>query len=894
MEFRKILALRGPNIWANFPVLEALVDLGDLKDCSSDEMPGFNDRLKGWLPSLIEHRCSVGERGGFFERLRRGTYLAHILEHVALELQGLAGSPVGFGKARETSEEGVYKVALRFEVEEVGLAAFHAGRELCLAAVHDLPFDVAAAVDRLKVLRERHGLGPSTRAIVAAAKARTIPSRRLNTDSLVRLGWGAKQRRIVAAETSNTGAIAESIAQDKELTRALLKESGIPVAWGRPVDSPEDACEAAEEIGGAVVVKPRYGNHGRGVCVNLTTREQVLSAYELAGEISDNLVVEKFAPGDDYRLLVVDGKLVAAARREPARVVGDGIHSIEELVELVNRDPRRGDGHGSVLTKITIDPLALATLVEQGMTPQSIPQGGMAVLIRRNANLSTGGSATDVTDLVHPEVAARAEDAARVVGLDIAGIDVIAKDITRPLEDQGGIIVEVNAGPGLRMHIEPSQGKPRPVGEAIVNSLFPNGETGRIPLVAVTGVNGKTTVTRLIAHMYRLAGYKVGMTCTDGILVDGQRLIPGDCSGPQSARAVLANPRVEAAILETARGGILREGLGFDYCDVGIVTNIGEGDHLGLNFVDDLEKLAQVKRTVIDAVGTWGTGVLKADDPLTAAMAEYCPGSVTFFCRDIEHTVLREHLAKGGRGVSIRDGMVTLIEGSIEHPFIEVAKVPLTHHGRVGFQVENVLTAVAAAWAMKLDLNGVREALFSFSSDLDTTPGRFNVLHHGGATIIVDYGHNPSALTALGEAIRQFPHERRSIIFTAAGDRRDVDIIRQGEIVAALFDYVILYEDGCVRGRPDGEVTRLVREGLALAKTPPETYETRGEPVAIDFALNNLKPGDLLVIQADNVERTVAHIKAFQSDQANWIRITETDETSEPCYQGIEVAAYSE
>ena len=892
MEFRKILNLRGPNIWANFPVLEALLDLGEYKDCSSDEMPGFNDRLKAWLPSLIEHRCSLGERGGFFERLRRGTYLAHILEHVAIELQNLAGSPIGFGKARETSEEGVYKVALRYEVEELARAAFYTGRELCLAAVHDRPFDVAGEVEKLKVLLERHGLGPSTRAIVSAAKARKIPTHRLNGDSLVRLGWGAKQKRISTAETSNTGAIAESIAQDKELTRALLREVGIPVASGRPVDSPEDAYEAAQDIGGAVVVKPRYGNHGRGVSVNLTTREQVLSAYEIASEFSDNIVVERFAQGDDYRLLVVDGKLVAAARREPAQVVGDGVHSIEELIAEVNRDPRRGEGHGSVLTKITIDPVALTTLVEQGFTPQSVPPEGVVVLIRRNANLSTGGTAADVTDLVHPEVAARAEEAARVIGLDVAGIDIIAKDISRPLEDQGGIIVEVNAGPGLRMHIEPSSGKPRPVGEAIIGSLFPEGQNGRIPVVSVTGVNGKTTVTRLIAHIYRTTGHLVGMTCTDGIVVDGQRLIPGDCSGPQSARSVLANPKVEAAVLETARGGILREGLAFDYCDVGIVTNIGEGDHLGLNFVDDVEKLAQVKRVVIEAVAPWGTGVLKADDPLTAAMAEYCAGSVTFFCKDIENPTLQAHLAGGGRGVSVRNGFVTLLEGNTERQLIEVAKIPMTHYGRVGFQVENVLTAVAAAWAMKLDLGVVCQALMTFWSDLDTTPGRFNVLHHGGATIVVDYGHNPSALTALGEALSQFPHERKSVIFTVAGDRRDVDIIRQGAIVAELFDFVILYEDGCVRGRPDGEVTRLVREGLALGKNPPATYETRGEPVAIEYALNNLKPGDLLVIQADNVERTITHIKSFLADEANWIRIAENDE-AETYYQSV-VVAYSE
>jgi cyanophycin synthetase len=874
MEFRKVLALRGPNIWAKFPVLEAWVDLGILKDSPSDELPGFNDRLMAWLPTMIEHRCSIGERGGFFERLRRGTYQAHILEHVTLELQTLAGIEVGFGRARETSEDGLYKVAIEYEEEEFARAALQAGRELCLAAVYDRPFDVAAEVVKLRELHQKVRLGPSTGSIVEAARKRGIPTRRLNDESLVMLGQGAMQKRINTAETSNTCAVAEAIAQDKELTRSLLRQVGLPVPEGRPVTSADDAWKAAQEIKGAVVVKPRYGNHGKGVTTNLSTREQVVAAYEHASDGGYSVVVERFAPGDDYRLLVVAGKLAAAARREPAQVRGDGVRTIEQLVEDVNRDPRRSNDHSTVLSKIVIDPIACATLDEAGYALDSIPERGETVVIRRNANLSTGGTATDVTDLVHPRIAEDAIDAARIVGLDIAGIDVIARDITRPLELQGGIIVEVNAGPGLRMHLEPSAGTPRPVGEAIVDSMFAPGETGRIPIVAVTGVNGKTTVTRLIARMLEVSGKTVGMTCTDGIHINGRLVEAGDCSGPQSARSILVNPKVEAAVLETARGGILREGLGFDVCDVGIVTNIGEGDHLGLSEVRTAERLAWVKSTVIYAVAPWGTGVLNADDPLVVEMAPHCPGSVTFFSQNADHPVIQAHRARGGKAVVAREGMAVVVEGEHETPLIALARIPLTHEGRVGFQVENVLTAIAAGWALGLSASTMREALLSFSSDFQTTPGRFNVLHHGGSTVIVDYGHNPSALLALGEALDSFPHERRKIIFTVAGDRRDEDIVRQGQIVGDLFDEILLYEDGCVRGRKDGEVTAFIRDGLAMATRFSSTYETRGELTVVEYALRNLRPGDLLVIQADYIDRTMAFVQSFFENRPEW---TEAD-----------------
>ena len=863
MEFRKVLALRGPNIWANFPVLEAWVDLMELQDSPSDQLAGFNDRLMSWLPSLVEHRCSLGQRGGFFERLRHGTYQAHILEHVTLELQSLAGTPVDFGRARETSEPGVYKVVIEYKEEELARACLATAHALCLAAVHNTPFDVTAEIKKLQDMAHEVCLGPSTAAIVRAAEARGIPVRRLNDGSLVQLGHGAKARRILTAETDRTGAIAESIAQNKELTRTLLRQVGVPVPNGRPVVDAEDAWEAAQEIGVPVVVKPQYGNQGRGVITNLTTREQIVMAFANAKEEGSSIMVEKFAPGDDYRLLVIGDRLVAAARRESAHVIGNGRSTIRELVDEVNRDPRRSDDHATVLTKIKLEQIALAVLDEQGFTPDSIPPAGTRVLVRRNANLSTGGTAADVTDLVHPEVAARAVEAARIVGLDIAGVDIVATDISRPLEGQGGVIVEVNAGPGLRMHLQPSSGQPRPVGEAIVGSLFPEGQDGRIPIVAVTGVNGKTTTTRFIGHIMRSIGRKVGMTCTDGIFIDTRRIELGDCSGPSSAQAVLMNPAVDVAVLETARGGILRAGLGFDRCDVAVVTNIGEGDHLGISDIETVEKLAVVKRAIVDALAHDGTAVLKANDPLVAVMARSCKASVIFFAQRGDDPVIVAHRRKGGRAVFVRHDTVIVAEGEVEIPLVALANVPLTHGGRIAFQVENALASAAAAWALGIPRDAIRAGLESFAADLEKVPGRFNLLEVGGATVIVDYGHNVSALVALIEALEQFPQLRRTVVYSAAGDRRDCDMVRQGELLGEAFDRVILYEDHYLRGRADGEIMSLFRQGLDAGQRVSDVQEFRGNINAIESALKDVRAGELLVVQADKIDETMNFLSRY-------------------------------
>jgi cyanophycin synthetase len=877
MEFRKILTLRGPNLWSRRPVLEAWVDLQELKDTPSDAVPGFNDRLMAWLPTMIEHRCSIGERGGFFQRLRDGTYPAHILEHIAIELQTLAGTPVGFGKARETSEEGVYKVVMRYRDEQVARACLFAGRDLLLAAIYDRPYDVNAEVARLQELADRVCLGPSTAAIVAAAESRGIPDRRLNAGSLVQLGQGARQRRIWTAETDRTSAIAESIAQDKELTKTLLRAGGIPVPEGRHVVDAADAWEAASEIGPPVVVKPRDANHARGVFTNLMTREQVEAAWHVAIREGSGVIVERFAPGNEHRLLVVGNRLVAAARGEAAFVVGDGVRTVERLVtEQLNSDPRRGEGEAFPLSPVEFDAVVLMQLQRQGYRTDSVPPDGARILVQRNDNLSA-----DVTSQVHPAIAAHAVLAAQIVGLDVAGLDVVVEDISQPLESQGGVVVEVNAGPGLVMHLQPSVGTPQPVGEAIVDSLFPPGNNGRIPIVCVTGTNGKTIVTRLIAQMLRSTGRVVGETCTDGIFVDGRMIESGDCSGPRSARKVLLNPQVEAAVFEAARGGILREGLGFDRCDVAVVTNIAEADHLGLAYIDTPEQMFTVKRSPVDVVLPSGMAVLKADDPLVADMAPLSAGGVILFGRDGEHPVMLAHRAQGKRAVFVRDGAVVFSEGMREAPLVAVSRVPLTHAGGVPFQVENALAAAGAAWALDIGPEAIRDVLENFQPDMDHCPGRFNLLAFRGASVVIDDSHNTSALAALIEALHHFPQERRSIVYSAGDGRRDSDIIRQGQQLGGAFDRVILYEDYSASDREAGEVAALFRQGLAAATRATEILEIRDHKEAVETALGLVADGELLVIQPEDedIEPTLNIVRSLIVREA-------TEESG--CFQGID------
>jgi cyanophycin synthetase len=713
LDIREIHILRGPNIWANYPVLESWVDLGSLNDASSEEIPGFNEKLKSWLPGMIEHRCSEGERGGFFQRLDRGTYPAHVLEHVTLELQTRAGHTVGYGKARHTCVDGLYKVIVRYLDETVAEACLRAARELLLAAYQGQDFDVAGTIENLQAIVDRNALGPSTKSIVDAARDRGIPWRRLQEGrSLIQLGQGVNQRRIWTAETDRTGAIAEYIAQDKELTRSFLSTAGVPVPEGRIVTDPDDAWSAAEDIGIPVVVKPRDANHGRGVFIDLKTEKQVRDCFEQASTEGTGVMVESFIPGTDHRLLVVGDEMVAASRGDPAIVVGDGKNTITDLVEVqLNSDPRRGDLETSVWGKINTsdwDNSVISDLKGQGHTPLSVPRDGERVLVARFANWGI-----DITDDVHPSVRSHVVTAAKVAGLDICGIDVVCKDISQPLESQSGAIVEINASPGLLMHLKPSVGKVRPVGEAIIKMLFPGEKDGRIPVIGVTGTHGKTTTVRLLSHLIRPTTGVLSISSSEGMQI-GSRLAPRkDGDRITGTHGILAHPWTEIAICEAGPEHILSDGLGFDRCSIGVVLNVGTDD-LGHAYIDTIEQMAKVMRCVVDVVLPTGTAVLNADDELVAGMAEYSKGGIIFFSSDDSNTVVRTHRASGGRAVILKDGVIHLAEGEREHALCPLTDVSLPMDGPFVFHIEDALAAVGAAWAHGLSDEAIADGLRSY------------------------------------------------------------------------------------------------------------------------------------------------------------------------------------
>jgi len=848
IEFLDVVALRGPNIWTYRPVLEAWVDIGELEDYPSNTIPGFYERLTEWLPTLIEHRCSPGVRGGFLSRVKEGTWPGHILEHVTLELQNLAGLRGGFGKARETSVRGVYKVVVRAWQEQVTRAALNEARDLVMAAIEDRPFDVPAAVAKLRGLIDKHCLGPSTACIVDAADDRDIPYIRLFEGNLVQFGYGSAQRRIWTAETDRTSAIAEGISRDKDLTKELLSTCGVPVPEGRLVDNEEDAWEAAEDIGLPVVVKPYDGNHGRGVFTNLTTRDEVVSAYRVAVDEGSGVIVERFVLGNEHRLLVVGNRMVAAAAGEPAWVTGDGKSTISELIDSqINTDPRRGRTENHPLNPVRLDSAARLEIARQGLTEDGVPAEGQRVLVQRSGNV-----AFDVTDRVHPSVAATVTLAARIVGLDIAGVDLVAEDITRPLDEQRGAIVEVNAGPGLLMHLKPADGTPRPVGRAIVDHLFPDGDTGRIPIVGVTGTNGKTVVARLVARLLHLSGKRTGLACSEGLYLDRRLVQKGDRADFDSGTRLLMNRNLDAAVIENDSGVILGQGLAYDRCQVGVVTNIDDADHLGDFDINETERMFNVFRTQVDVVLPTGAAVLNARDPRVVEMAELCDGAVIFFGIDPALPAIAAHLRQDRRAVYVRDGSIVLAQGSREEKLAAVAAIPLTHGGRVAFQVENVLAAVGAAWALDIPVELIRAGIETFDIDQADAPWQFTLFERNGSTVVVDDVHNASALRPLIAAIDQFPSTLRAAVYSAGADRRDEDLIEQGRLLGDAFDRVVLYDDLTVRSkRPAGQARALLRQGLAQGARVKDIQEEPDHGKAIESQLGGIAAGDFVLLQSD-------------------------------------------
>ncbi len=719
IEFITMMFLQGPGIWAYRPVIEAWVDIGELEDFPSNTIAGFPERLTAWLPSLIEHRCSIGERGGFVQRLHTGTWPAHILEHVTLELQNLAGMPGGMGRARETSVRGVYKVIVRAWHEKVTRTALYSARDLVMAAIEDRPFDVEGAIETLRDLVESLGLGPSTACIVDAADDRDIPITRLSDENLVQLGYGARQRRIWTAETDKTSAIAESISRNKDLTKELLQACGVPVPEGELVNSAQQAWDAAQSIGLPVVVKPSDGNHGRGVFTNLRTQDEIEAAYAIACDEGSGVVVERFISGNEHRLLVVGGKMVAAARGDAATVVGDGHHSVLDLIQRqLNTDPRRGTDEDSPLNPVRIDSAVRLELTRQQLDADSVPEAGREVLIQRNGNV-----AIDVTDMVHPSTAATVALAARIVGLDIAGVDLVAEDISQPLAGQRGAIVEVNAGPGLLMHLKPASGQPRPVGQAIVDYLFPADDFGRIPIVGITGSRGKTTVARLVAHLLELNRQYTGLACSGGLYLGRRHVEKQNSAGWTAARRVLLNPAVQAAVIENGARSILSEGLAYDRCQVGVVTNLDVAERFPEFYIDGPDQTVKVYRTQVDVVLPGGTAVLNADDEQVAGMAPLCDGKVIFFGESGASPIMASHRAQGARAVFVQDGYVILAKGATEIRLLSLAAVPLMAEGaETAFHVRNTLAALAAGWALDIDLELMRAGIESFERDPTAAP----------------------------------------------------------------------------------------------------------------------------------------------------------------------------
>lgn len=865
MKILDIKVMNGPNYWSSrrHKLVVMLLDLEELEQRPTNTIDGFGERLQALMPSMFEHRCSEGVPGGFFTRVKEGTWMGHVIEHIALELQTLAGMETGFGRTRESDKPGVYHVVFSYYEAKAGIYTAKAAVQIAEALINNVPYDLDADIQNLREIRENERLGPSTGSIVDEAIKRKIPYIRLNGSSLVQLGYGKNQKRIRATIASTTSSIAVEIACDKEETKNLLEAAEIPVPRGRIIYDEEDLKAAIDKIGYPIVTKPVNGNHGKGATTNIRNWEDAVIALQAAKKYGKAVICEKFVVGRDYRLLVINYKFVAAALRTPAAVIGDGKSTIQQLIDIVNTDPRRGYGHEKVLTSIKVDDFTMDILNKKEYTLDTVIAKGEELWLKPTANLSTGGTATDVTDYVHPNNIFMAERIARIIGLDICGIDIMAPDLSVPITENGGAVLEVNAAPGFRMHLDPTEGLPRNVAEPVIDMLYPTGSSARIPIIAVSGTNGKTTTTRLIAHIVKQMGHKVGYTTTDGVYIQNQLMVKGDCTGPVSAEFVLKDPTVDYAVLECARGGLLRAGLGFHNCDVAVVTNVAE-DHLGLQGIDTIEKLARVKAVAAQTVFPQGYAILNADDDLVYAMREGLDCKVALFSLDEHSKRIKEHSAKGGLAAIYEHGYVTILKGNWKIRVEKVTNIPVTFSGKAEFNIANVLGATLAAYVRDFKTEDIRLALQTFVPSPAMTPGRMNMFHFKNYTVMLDYAHNTHGIQAIGKFVASVDSPMKVGIVAAVGDRRDEDIIAVGEESAKIFDEIIIRQDKNLRGRTEGEMIDLMTKGIYNIDPAKKVTIFRKENEAIDFAISNAQKDSFIVVISDVVPDALEQVKRYK------------------------------
>jgi cyanophycin synthetase len=864
MKIVEIKVMRGPNYWSirRRKLIVMKLDIGQLEEFPTNKIDGFSDRIEAMMPSLLSHRCSEGMEGGFFVRIREGTWMGHVVEHIALEIQSLAGMECGYGRTRSTGTTGVYNVVFSYMEEAVGIYAAKAAVRIAEALIKNEPYDLENDIRSMRELRESVRFGPSTGSIVDEAIARDIPFIRINKDSLVQLGYGKNQVRFRATMTANTSSIAVDLASNKDETKRLLKDAAIPVAKGVCISSSEDLGTAVEEVGFPLVFKPLDGNHGKGASINVKTMEEAITAFEHAKKYSRKVIVEKFISGYDFRVLVINNRFIAAALREPAHVTGNGKSTIQELIDKENSDPRRGYGHENVLTEISIDRETQEQLQKHGYTLDTVLKKDELCYLKGTANLSTGGTSTDITDIVHPHNIVICERISRIIGLDICGIDIMATNLTEPLENTGGVVLEVNAAPGFRMHLAPAKGLPRNVAAPVIDMLYPAGKSCRIPIIAITGTNGKTTTTRLISHIVKNNGYKVGFTTSDGIYVGNSMLTKGDTTGPVSAEFILKDPTVEFAVLETARGGILRSGLGFGKCDVAVITNI-QADHMGLSDIHTLEDMARVKGVVVESVKDNGYAVLNADNEHCVNIGKSAACHVAYFTMDENNPVVVEHCRMGGIAAIYENNFITIKKGEWKFRVSKVSSIPLTFGGRVSFMIQNVLAATLATYTYGFKTEDISLSLETFIPSAAQTPGRMNIFDFKDYKVMIDFAHNADGFRGISEFLSTIDSPMKIGIITGTGDRRDNDIRDLGRISAGMFDHIIIRQDKFLRGREANEIVKLLVEGIRETD-PEQSYEYIPKEVeALKHAFSIAKPGTFITALSDVIDNAIEVVNSY-------------------------------